>query len=45
MGNTKLETFISRGIRYVVYRTAKAACIMTEMEYMEMFGTWEVKTA
>jgi len=38
MKNTKPETFISRGIRYVIYRTELAACIMTEVEYMEMFG-------
>jgi hypothetical protein len=46
MKNTKPETFVSRGVRYVIYRTETAACIMTEEEYAEMFGDhWEAKTA
>ncbi len=46
MKNTKQETFISRGVRYVIYRTETAACIMTETEYVEIFGKgFKAKTA
>ncbi|GEM_PF-5403484 len=38
MENAKLETFMSRGTTYVIYRTATTACIMTKAEYMETFG-------